>query len=861
MLLLGALMTMLGPWAAAAPSTSGRALLIGASSSKMGPDLPAAEADVDLMADLLQKEFDLRPDRIEILKGKDATVEAVVSGLKSLANKVSDKETAIVYFAGAGALVGDLNLDEPDPWDEALTLRDGLLVDDELDGLLANIDAKAGHVAFVVDASREPNPGEERPDVKIRFAGSVPKGKADAASGEGGDGLDGWPHPGSVVLLEAAHHGAAAEGELNGWFSEALSFSTPRVPTYRDLERQLVAAVASMSLQVPDITGDLDLPVFNIERDVKPLEVTKFEVPPQKTLIRLSVGNQANQVRSEQAEEMQALLKRNAEYGKWLQFDDDRGAFVVQRDPFSNRDEIRLQIVGPEGAIRNTITERPPLSVAEQVMDKLYYHSRQRAILGMAFPSGPLRVRMVEAPTQDECHSTWVEAPPGDEQIVPMCHRWQLEVTLGKEAKSAMEVGGLILANDGNLLGFPLDGNAVTLAPGRSRLFELDLARGNGPKGIRSTPPLGIPEYVLAFAGPAGSGVDFSALSSIGGGGKRGIGQGGTATGPWIRTQLAYRVEANAETDPQEPVATREFTLNDFDVSYLKPANTNSYLYKVLENMERLVDFKAGDGLDYAQCLPKTSSRVNNRTRFSTERWPRGECWDRPWDFAQDEGELLNSPGIDCSTTVWWVYTRACKGNMNEPVLEPRRRESYGSSSYVSRVRKWHTKQRECLLLSESDYKGGYLNTAFMLKKEYMNDHWLRCDDEEMRTGDVLVTKTRRGGGGHTYIVVDPKRFVVFGSHVSDLDPSVLTEEELAMWEEYERAQGEKLDAGVEYQFLVWRGKESLSGGKWQGFGNEVLQACLRHREIAKEWDKDRSSRPGTGQLKGICNTNWCELP
>lgn len=78
-------------------------------------------------------DFGLPKDRITTLYGNQYTRVNILSNLKTLANKLKSGDTAIIYFAGHGTQVRDLDNEEVDGRDEALQTDDRRLVtDDEL---------------------------------------------------------------------------------------------------------------------------------------------------------------------------------------------------------------------------------------------------------------------------------------------------------------------------------------------------------------------------------------------------------------------------------------------------------------------------------------------------------------------------------------------------------------------------------------------------------------------------------------------------------------------------------------------------------------------------------------------------------
>ncbi|MEO0604190.1 MAG: hypothetical protein AAF211_22325, partial [Myxococcota bacterium] len=183
-------------------------------------------------------------------------------------------------------------------------------------------------------------------------------------------------------------------------------------------------------------------------------------------------------------------------------------------------------------------------------------------------------------------------------------------------------------------------------------------------------------------------------------------------------------------------------------------------------------------------------------------------------------------------------------------------------AAYAARLRAFHANDRQCLLFTEENFRAGFVSTNIMANHpEIMQDHFLDCMGKRLQTGDILVTRNARNTGGHTYLVVDPDRFVVFGSHAGDASWARMSPEERAIWEGFEQLDPGARDAGVEYQFLAWWRKSDLAGTeleKWGGYARERLKACWRHKKVAEEWANDPTSRPGTRRNSRVCSPETC---
>jgi hypothetical protein len=154
-----------------------------------------------------------------------------------------------------------------------------------------------------------------------------------------------------------------------------------------------------------------------------------------------------------------------------------------------------LVLRGPENTVRNLYR------VDREVARSLWQHARQRALLQLRGEGGAdfsddqtLEVRLGPAPGQGPCaRGAWRQAAPGAEQVIPLCHRWQVQVALSREASVPLLVGGVVLSTDGGLLGFPADGRSVRLRPGERVTFSA------AAETFTATPPLQVRDQLIVF--------------------------------------------------------------------------------------------------------------------------------------------------------------------------------------------------------------------------------------------------------------------------------------------------------------------------------------------------------------------------
>lgn len=405
----------------------------------------------------------------------------------------------------------------------------------------------------------------------------------------------------------------------------------------------------------------------------------------------------------------------------------------------------RLQLFGPENRVRITY-ERDAAAVRN-----LWQHARQRALLQLRGEGGgdftdnqTLQVQLVPAPRQDQCaRRSWVPAGPNQNQVVPLCQKWNVKATLDRNAPKPLVLGGVILSTDGSSLGFPSDGRKVLLRPGESVTFN---ARD---ETFRAIPPLDVWDHVMVFGTQEANPVAWHLLTSAAPtrsaagaptgalhraldrylqpgtrGQERAEEQAEDTT--WTLSHVEMRVEANARfLEPAQrdtPIQKREYTIRNFDIRPYMPDDEGTALHKVLAKADWLAHAAAVDGFGYKQ-----------------------HAWDRP----TDEDNLRR--GIDCSRAIWFAFTRAGL---------PYNR----SNAYV------HT--------------GAMVGDSSLMANEFE-----RCQGDP-RLGDILVYRDDTQGDGHVVMVIDPDKRIAWGSHGFDGNARELKVPP---------------DVGVEYQLIKYK--------------------------------------------------------
>lgn len=143
-----------------APVLAGnRALLIGTGNYR-NPDfnLTGIDLDLEIMRHVARR-LGFRDDEIRTLTDKQVTHEGIERAFGGFLSEAQGDDSVLVYYSGHGVQVPDLNGDEDDGRDEALTLHDlsqrrngygGVLLDDQLSQMLAAL--PSDNVMMIVDA-------------------------------------------------------------------------------------------------------------------------------------------------------------------------------------------------------------------------------------------------------------------------------------------------------------------------------------------------------------------------------------------------------------------------------------------------------------------------------------------------------------------------------------------------------------------------------------------------------------------------------------------------------------------------------------------------------------------------------------
>lgn len=493
---------------------------------------------------------------------------------------------------------------------------------------------------------------------------------------------------------------------------------------------------------------------------------------------------------------------------------DDAARMVVAQQATGGDFELQvsasgqLQLINATGRITNTFGTDPAQEAA-QVVRSLWQHARQQALLQLQGEGGSmfsnhqtLKAQVIPASRQPSCaRGVFTQAAPNQTQPIPLCHAYQVKVSLSAASPRPLLVGGMLLYSDGGLEAFPTHNKLVRLEPGSSVVF---------PEVYQATPPLETEEALLVFGTQEENPVLWGRFSSpavasmtgeVHRSGERSSAQlqaqlqyllepgnrGGTrledtstdSTGLWTSTFVPTRVEANSRflvsstTGPgavSSAALTREYTVANFDIRPYLPDSPQSGLHRVLMQAETLAKQAGEDGVPYKQHDWSGSSDVINLSR-----------------------------GIDCSRAIWFAFTRA-------------------GLPYTPEDR--------------------YVATAGMVgNNSPMSRHFELCPvDKPLLPGDVLVYRDEGRGAGHVVMVIDPDKRIAWGSHG---------------WDGNSR-EGLVSDRGVEYQRIKYK-------QDWERWDRKTMKrvACWRHRLLAEE-ARSPAGQAGVTALSQACSAQRC---
>ncbi len=220
--------------------------------------------------------------------------------------------------------------------------------------------------------------------------------------------------------------------------------------------------------------------------------------------VRIRPRAETGGVTPELAKALKEAVAEHPEAANLIQLSSTAGDFELLRGP-----DGQLGLWGPHRRRNLYGEDGDAVAVAREVADDLWRHARQKALLALQGEGGgdfedhrTLQVELVPASDQTVCaEGPWLPAGPNEEQVVPLCHRWNVRVRLAADTPVPLLVGGLVLSTDGGILAFPRTGRTssearpsdwyVKLEPGEEHVFRRAIFEGR--------PPLGVQDKVLVF--------------------------------------------------------------------------------------------------------------------------------------------------------------------------------------------------------------------------------------------------------------------------------------------------------------------------------------------------------------------------
>lgn len=467
----------------------------------------------------------------------------------------------------------------------------------------------------------------------------------------------------------------------------------------------------------------------------------------------------------------------------------DRSPFTVARQG------AEYVLRGPEGRSRFYTRD------LREVIERLDGFARQQPLLTLQGEPGPalendasLAIRLIPSEAGNQSYDcgvegmkSWVPAEPNTPQIAPLCTSWEVEIE--NTTDEDLFVGGVILYNDGQIDAFPNSGDPWPLGAHDKQRIPRD---GRWLQ-VTSTPPLGIPEVLIAVG--TRQHVNWSGYAIRG---SKDVKPSRVVDESWTTSRVTFTAVPNAHFASDDAVSPKEFTVRDFNLDPYLPDPT-SPLHDVLMKADELARTAGQDGVPYRQ-----------------------HAWNQGTGRATVADDALNlARGIDCSRAIWWAFTRA-------------------GLPYTSST--WHDGYLSTAQMFDDDGTS-CLNDVTPLRSP-MNDHFDSClGASTYQTGDVLVyqgPKPLKNGKtrcvGHTVMVIDPDQFVAWGSHGwdgatkradwegSDFARVLLKDDEGNVIGMTDVTGREVSDTGVEYQKIL--------RGSWAVWDRNryQLKACWRHR-------------------------------
>lgn len=244
---------------------------------------------------------------------------------------------------------------------------------------------------------------------------------------------------------------------------------------------------------------------------IKPGDLAILARPgDQQTLLKVTIRPKSENggISSDKTDKLKANLKSHNDANKVISIVPNGGDFEVSVDK-----QGKYVVKGPENIIRSTLTKE------EDVIFNLWLHAKQKVLSALRGEGGSefidqetLQVQLIPAQKQDSCAkaANWQQQAPNsiNPQEIPLCYKFNIKVKLSEKILKPMLVGGLVLSTDGTIFGFPADGTAAPIQPGKEYVFAAK------SETFKAAPPLNIQDQIIVFGTHEANPVSWTMLSA-----------------------------------------------------------------------------------------------------------------------------------------------------------------------------------------------------------------------------------------------------------------------------------------------------------------------------------------------------------
>lgn len=212
------------------------------------------QIDVETILNIYYGDFDIRKFR-----DSQVTTTRFKNELESAVSVLRSGDVLLVHYSGHGTQVADRSGDEPDGYDEALYLYDGVLIDDDINGILNNI-PQGGIVVLALDSCFSGTATRLKNGDKKRFiAPEKPRSKVMRQFAKKGAGDLNW-----IVFSGCKENQTSADAIFNNRYNGAFTYCWLKAfniaMTYRQWLAMTEEALRIYHFeQIPTLEGKEDL--------------------------------------------------------------------------------------------------------------------------------------------------------------------------------------------------------------------------------------------------------------------------------------------------------------------------------------------------------------------------------------------------------------------------------------------------------------------------------------------------------------------------------------------------------------------------------------------------------------------------